>query len=83
MVIELASCVPDIKVNSKTRGSKIVGKVRYENPGTMSSGPFFLANDTLCDIDIVVSDRQQKLEWEKLTSLRVVPKVVKPSVPKK
>ena len=73
MVIELKSHTPVIIVNPrKVKGTFVRGLVKYEEPGTIQKGPFFLAKK----VDILVSDRQQKLAWESKIREVLYPSIV-------
>lgn len=70
-VIELSQCSPDVRVNPKVKGTKIKGGIRFEYPGTIDGGPFYLADSTFCEVQITVSTSKQKQEWEQIFMPRI------------
>lgn len=80
LVVELLVCSPTISVNSRINGPSLVhGKANYQHYGTINQGPFYLADETLCKIEIIVKNRKQKLDWEAKINeaLSMVPEIKK------
>lgn len=70
-VVELSQCSPKVKVNSKIKGTWLKGRMRFEHPGTINGGPFYLADKTFCEVQIVVSTLKQKQQWELIFNPRI------------
>lgn len=65
MVVELGYCMPQIKIGTNIKGAMVKARANYQEYGTINQGTFYLADEALCQVQIIVKNRQQKLAWEK------------------
>ena len=64
MVVELSSCKPVIKIDRGVKNLWLKAQANYQVYGTIGGGPFYLANEALCRVEIFIQNKQQKLAWE-------------------